>query len=423
MDYKVPSENKRPKCFVIRPFSRSLQNIWDLVIQPAADTAGYFVFDAAESNHGLDVIHRDISRSIWEADVIVALISGRNPNVFYELGLAHAAKKTVVMMIDKEEQAPFDIAHIRFLQYDLECLKEARDSLIETLEKSKLNKAPKIDFYPELEIFDSRRKSLYQEAMLRMESLIIDVKPKSSDIFVNGKLNQRSQIIKINPDSESNTISIGNVGFFEFYEKLENYDTSKKKIINIELEKASGNNLTEKVQRKLPGWLRDKRKNPHDPVLMRAISSYLLMMEEYEEAYKEIIELNDICPEWHLSRNQLGFYFGITNQSEKALREYKIVTEMCDYHYIGHYNCACILSTLENFDECIYHLEKIISSSEMLDSIQDSLRGLRHDSDFEFIANDPSYRENFLEIEKFLFPSSTQEELDMNASNSFHTFW
>jgi len=36
----------------------------------------------------------------------------------YELGLAHAAKKNVIMLIQQDEDVPFDISYIRYLKYD-----------------------------------------------------------------------------------------------------------------------------------------------------------------------------------------------------------------------------------------------------------------------------------------------------------------
>jgi len=60
----------------------------------------------------------DIQRAIAEADVILCDMSGRNPNVFYELGLAHAIGKPVVLVSDNLSDVPFDLRHIRIITYD-----------------------------------------------------------------------------------------------------------------------------------------------------------------------------------------------------------------------------------------------------------------------------------------------------------------
>ena len=51
--------------------------------------------------------------------VLVAEITTRNPNVFYELGLAHALKKPVVLVSSNEGDVPFDLKHIRVIYYDV----------------------------------------------------------------------------------------------------------------------------------------------------------------------------------------------------------------------------------------------------------------------------------------------------------------
>jgi hypothetical protein len=60
---------------------------------------------------------------IWSgihgAKVLVAELTGRNPNVFYELGLAHALQKPVVLVSSNEEDVPFDFQHIRFIYYNV----------------------------------------------------------------------------------------------------------------------------------------------------------------------------------------------------------------------------------------------------------------------------------------------------------------
>ena len=59
-----------------------------------------------------------IADYIRKADVLIADCSGRNPNVFYELGLAHALEQQVVLITsDPIEQAPADIRAFDFVSY------------------------------------------------------------------------------------------------------------------------------------------------------------------------------------------------------------------------------------------------------------------------------------------------------------------
>ena len=61
-----------------------------------------------------------IWKGINSAKVLVAELTTRNPNVFYELGLAHALNKPVVLISRNEGDVPFDLQHIRVIYYDVE---------------------------------------------------------------------------------------------------------------------------------------------------------------------------------------------------------------------------------------------------------------------------------------------------------------
>jgi len=49
---------------------------------------------------------------------VIADCTGRNPNVFYEIGLAHASGKPVILITQNSDDVPFDIRHLRYIQYD-----------------------------------------------------------------------------------------------------------------------------------------------------------------------------------------------------------------------------------------------------------------------------------------------------------------
>lgn len=66
-----------------------------------------------------------IVRRILSASVVVALIDGRNPNVYYEIGLAHAFGKSVLMVANGVEDVPFDIQSQRLVIVDWENQQEA----------------------------------------------------------------------------------------------------------------------------------------------------------------------------------------------------------------------------------------------------------------------------------------------------------
>jgi len=104
-------------CFVIMPFRRdqSLQEVYELAIKPAVVLAGFRCIRADEiTDAGLILEH--IVKTAYEADVVIADITGNNANVLYELGLAHGFAKTVVVL-SQDDEAPFDLKAYRIVSY------------------------------------------------------------------------------------------------------------------------------------------------------------------------------------------------------------------------------------------------------------------------------------------------------------------
>lgn len=63
-------------------------------------------------------ITAEIWRHVNEAMCVIADLSGRNANVFYEVGLAHAIGKPVVLLSRDISDVPFDLRHLKIVQYD-----------------------------------------------------------------------------------------------------------------------------------------------------------------------------------------------------------------------------------------------------------------------------------------------------------------
>lgn len=76
-----------------------------------------------------DSIGQHVIRSIVEADLVIADLTGHNPNVFYELAVAHAFKKPVVHLISKGERLPFDVFDQRTIHYDISDLESVEDAV------------------------------------------------------------------------------------------------------------------------------------------------------------------------------------------------------------------------------------------------------------------------------------------------------
>lgn len=90
------------------------------IIKPAAkDCGGYAVPERADDHHKPGSVTGKIVSAIIDADVCVADLTGRNPNVMYEVAIAHAAGKPVILLQQEAGGPPFDFADERVIHYGL----------------------------------------------------------------------------------------------------------------------------------------------------------------------------------------------------------------------------------------------------------------------------------------------------------------
>ena len=106
-------------CFVIMPFGPPFDRYFKNIFVPAIEDAGLRPI-RGDSIFMPSAIMPDIWRFLSEAKVLIADLTGRNPNVFYELGLAHALQKPVILVAGSLDDVPFDLRGLRVLGYDKE---------------------------------------------------------------------------------------------------------------------------------------------------------------------------------------------------------------------------------------------------------------------------------------------------------------
>lgn len=106
-------------CFVMMPFADPVGGYYKAIYEPAIAKAGLRAVRADDEIFATGKIIDQIWSGITAAKVLVAELTGRNPNVFYELGLAHAVSKPVVLISSNQEDVPFDLQHIRVIYYDV----------------------------------------------------------------------------------------------------------------------------------------------------------------------------------------------------------------------------------------------------------------------------------------------------------------
>ena len=106
-------------CFVMMPFGSWFDRYYQEIYIPAIRDAGFEPVRADELFSTGSVVEQ-IWEEISKAKVLLADLTGKNPNVFYELGLAHAAIKPVVFTASKVDDVPFDLRHLRVIVYEVQ---------------------------------------------------------------------------------------------------------------------------------------------------------------------------------------------------------------------------------------------------------------------------------------------------------------
>lgn len=100
---------------VMTPFAPQFESVFESV-REAAGRAGFRVLRAKDIWQHSAVI-QDVFSLIFKAHIIVCDFTGKNPNVFYEAGIAHTLGKHVVPITQAAADIPFDLQHHRYLPY------------------------------------------------------------------------------------------------------------------------------------------------------------------------------------------------------------------------------------------------------------------------------------------------------------------
>ncbi len=111
-----PSRTPVKRAFVVMPFAAEFDDIYVLGIRETAEQLGMVVerADSIEHNQSIPEI---IRRKISQCNVVIADTSQHNPNVFYEIGLAHGVSKETILICRDANTIPFDLAAINHIVY------------------------------------------------------------------------------------------------------------------------------------------------------------------------------------------------------------------------------------------------------------------------------------------------------------------
>jgi hypothetical protein len=111
----VPSRIDQKLASAMMPFASSFNGVYDALKQVCQEYG--LVCKRADDIWEDSTVINDVVRLIDRAKIVICDCSGRNANVFYEIGIAHALGREVILITQSSSDIPFDLQHLRYVQY------------------------------------------------------------------------------------------------------------------------------------------------------------------------------------------------------------------------------------------------------------------------------------------------------------------
>jgi len=404
---------KNDLAFIAVSYHQKYKNVINTAIIPAIEANALKASIATGKDRGSRDIYQDIADKIYHSKIDIADVSKKYDdngnlielaNVFYEIGLAHGINKRLILLCRKgkeKDDIPYNLQRVSFLAYDPDDLFALKKSLTIEIQKT-LNDKPVV-FFNQFKILTENIKKELEDLRFKAQKVRIEVFPEIADIFFNDQfLGQTPQTIYVNTNKLRNTISIVAPGHIEEHRVLKKEDLQEG-VIKIKLQEF--NSETFEVNKKIVGWLRDRRIDTNNPVLMRAIAQYLFRLSKvqdndeekqrvYDDARKEMDELLTIAPSWYLAQNQMGIIH--KHDFNLSIKYYKITTILNPDSYLGYYNQACAYARAKKFDEVFRLLSIFLENKKVLWSYSYTKLKLLEDSAFDTLKEDHLVEAKFI---------------------------
>lgn len=213
-------------CFIVMPISDMdgyskghFKRVYEHLIKPACKKAGYKPIradDVASSNY----IVIDILSKIVDSELVICDLSGRNPNVLYELGIRQAFSLPTVLLKDLMTERIFDIQGLRTIEYDhtlrVDTVESNQLAIINAVNATIESKGQDVNSL--IQLLGIKPASLPSDIKLSKDTSLIlsaikDLSSRVANIEVDNAINSKVVLSKNN--RQSNSYFINQKSFFE----------------------------------------------------------------------------------------------------------------------------------------------------------------------------------------------------------------
>jgi tetratricopeptide (TPR) repeat protein len=365
------------QCFVIMPIGseedyEKYKDIYECMIKEAVTGAGLELQCVrADEVSKSGAIIKDIIKRLYEADVVIADLSGLNPNVCYELGVRHALKGGTIMIVDDIESIPFDLKPYRVLEYSTtlrgayEFGQKLKAFLEAALDDPHGADNPVLDFLPQLE-----RERVKQAEAIHNRQLIDELRSqldKKTELLAEQIDSLRQERARYAPPpSEARVTATPEAGetieaLTERIEKLEREIKAKaEKTVGQWLEDGNADYASGNYQDAIEAYSKAIELDPEcvPTYLGRGIT--YLSLNEFKKALADCSKAVELDPNFDLSYGFRGLAYYRMREFERAMIDYSKAIELDPNEASTHDNLAYLLYDLDRVEEAVEHWEKAV---------------------------------------------------------------
>lgn len=377
------------QCFVIMPIGseedyEKYKDIYECVIKEAVEGAGLELkCIRADEVSKSGAIIKDIMKRLYEADVVIADLSGLKANVCYELGVRHALKGGTIMIVDNIESIPFDLKPYRVLEYSTTLRgihnfkQDLKRFLQAALDDPRGADNPVLDFLPPPE-----RERVEQAEAIHNRQLIDELRSELADktrLLADEIESLRQERVRYAPPPSEARVKAAP-------EVREAVEALTERIERLERE------IKAKVEKTVRQWLEDgdaawasgnyqEAIEPYSKAIEldpKYVPAYLgrgivyLGLNKFKKALADCGKAIELDPNFELSYCSRGLVYYRMREFERAMIDYNKAIELDPNEARTHDNLAYLLYDLDRVEEAVEHWEKAVG----LESSADQHAGL-----------------------------------------------